>query len=187
METYLPISYLNDFIFCPYSIYLHQVFDNSSEEVFSAKPQQRGKSFHQGIDFAQHERNEILKGIYVISNRFGVYGKIDTLYLKKQKLVESKYEIKTLYRGYFYQIWAQYFALTEMGYKVSELVFFSICNKKSISVNLPGKEEENELRQHIHKIAWYDFEQEINTNPAKCSHCIYSSLCDKTHFDHVYA
>lgn len=37
METFLPITYLNDFIFCPYSISLHQAFDISSEDLYSAK------------------------------------------------------------------------------------------------------------------------------------------------------
>lgn len=93
METFLPITYLNDFVFCPYSIYLHQVFDNNSEIMYSAKPQQSGKASHAKIDAVDQkkpERNTILKGTYVISNQLGIYGKIDTLYVKQQKLVESK-------------------------------------------------------------------------------------------------
>jgi CRISPR-associated exonuclease Cas4 len=43
METLLPITYLNDFVFCPHSIYLHQVFDNAEIEVYSAAPQQKGR------------------------------------------------------------------------------------------------------------------------------------------------
>ena len=69
METYLPISYLNDFIFCPYSIYLHQVFDEGEDETFSAQPQQKGETAHKLFDEpkagAKGER-----GIYVISHNF---------------------------------------------------------------------------------------------------------------------
>src|SRR5690606_33917223 len=112
METFLPITYLNDFVFCPYSIYLHQVFDNNVEEVYSAKPQQKGKSEHRDIDTINKDEDaqpiQILKGAYVISTRLGVYGKIDTLFVTEKKLVESKYNIVTLYRGYYYQLWAQY-------------------------------------------------------------------------------
>lgn len=58
METFMPITYLNDFVFCPYSIYLHQVFDNNSEDLYSANPQQIGKSAHVDIDtYAQHRRD----------------------------------------------------------------------------------------------------------------------------------
>jgi len=38
-ETYIPISTLNDFIFCPYSIYLHNVYENTDESLYHAIPQ----------------------------------------------------------------------------------------------------------------------------------------------------
>lgn len=188
METYLPITYLNDFVFCPYSIYLHQVFDNNSEVLYSASPQQTGKSAHTIIDSEnQKEKAHIIKGAYVISNKLRVYGKIDTYYLKKQKLVESKFQIQNIYRGYYYQLWAQYFALTEMGYNVAEICFYSIKDKKTYQVKIPKQNEFEELKNHIRKIARFDFEIEIKVNPVKCKHCIYASLCDKTNIDHVYS
>lgn len=190
METFLPISYLNDFIFCPYSIYLHQVFDNSNEVVYSASPQQTGKAEHKFSDGSAVNYKDsaaILKGSYVISNRLGVYGKIDTLYVKKKRLVESKYEIKTVYQGYIYQLWAQFFALTEMGFEILEISFYSIRDRKSYPIPIPGDSEFKELRNHIRRIARYDFEAEMKVNPAKCVRCIYAALCDKTDLDHVYA
>lgn len=187
METFLPISYLNDFVFCPYSIYLHQVFDNNTEDLYSAQPQQRGKTAHTDVDSFEQTQSKIIKGIYVISNKFGLYGKIDKYYSSQKKLVESKYFIKTLYRGYYYQIWAQYFGLTEMGYEVNELQFYSIKDKRVLPVPLPGETEIEELRNHIRKIAWFDFDAPLNINPEKCKHCIYASLCDKTQTEHVYS
>ncbi|MBS1644462.1 MAG: type V CRISPR-associated protein Cas4 [Bacteroidetes bacterium] len=189
METYLPISFLNDFIFCPYSLYLHQVFDNSSEELYSAAPQQVGKRHHDAIDRQrkQEKSPNVLRGIYVLSERLGIYGKIDSYYPAEQRLVESKYAITTLYKGYYYQLWAQYFALQEMGYRVAQLAFFSIKDRKTHPIALPDAAAFAELQQHIRKIAHYDFEQEFVANPAKCLHCIYASLCDKTNTDHVYA
>ncbi|MBX2887917.1 MAG: type V CRISPR-associated protein Cas4 [Ferruginibacter sp.] len=189
METYMPISFLNDFIFCPYSLYLHQVFDDSNEEVFSAAPQQVGKRHHATIDNTppKSRKLKLLKGIYVISHRLGIYGKIDTLHLDEGRLVESKYAITTLYQGYYYQLWAQYFALVEMGYVVKQLAFFSIRDRTTHPVALPGEVEFAELQQHIRLIAHYDFEQNFTPNPAKCAHCIYAALCDKTNTDHVYA
>lgn len=189
MEVLLPITYLNDFVFCPYSIYLHQVFDNNKEDVYSAAPQLKGKSAHADIDsfeYIKKAKPDVLKGIYVISNEFGVYGKIDKYYEKKSKLVESKYQIKILYRGYYYQIWAQYFALSEMGYDVKELAFYSIKEKRYYPVALPNSEDANKLKNHIRKIARFDFETSLNINPEKCRHCIYASLCDKTQVEHVY-
>lgn len=190
METLMQITYLNDFVFCPYSIYLHQVFDVNKDELYSALPQQRGKVAHSDIDsFADKitKEDKVLKGIYVISNQLGVYGKIDTLYVKQKKLVESKYQIKTIYRGYYYQLWAQYVALKEMGFEINEISFYSIKECRYYPVPIPDTNAIQELRLHIRKIARFDFEAEMNVNPAKCRHCIYASLCDKTQIDHVYA
>ena len=38
-EDYISISTLNDFIFCPYSIYLHNVYMESDEGLYHATPQ----------------------------------------------------------------------------------------------------------------------------------------------------
>jgi CRISPR-associated protein Cas4 len=187
MDILLPLTYLNDFIFCPYSVYLHQVFDNSEEITYHAEPQQKGRNAHQTIDEPKAQKNNIIKGIYVLSQTLGIYGKIDTFYPDEGRLVESKYRITTLYKGYYYQLWGQYFALTEMGYEVKELCFYSISDKKTFPVPVPQHAEFEELQEHIKNILHFDFEQEIKINPAKCSRCIYASLCDKTNIDHVYA
>ncbi len=187
METYLPIAYLNDFIFCPYSIYLHQVFDEGEDETFSAQPQQKGKTAHKPIDKpktgAKGER-----GIYVISHKLRLYGKIDVYYPETKKLVELKRNIKCAYKGFYYQIWAQYFCLKEMGYAVDELQLFSIKQRKPITLVIPGKAEYQELFYHVRAIAEFDpFNFVSHHNKNKCAHCVYSSLCDKTTQDHVYA
>lgn len=49
-EDYISISTLNDFIFCPYSIYLHNVYMDTDEGLFHAAPQTRGKIAHESVD-----------------------------------------------------------------------------------------------------------------------------------------
>ncbi len=39
MIDYISISTLNDFIFCPYSIYLHNVYMEADETMYHATPQ----------------------------------------------------------------------------------------------------------------------------------------------------
>ncbi len=187
MDNIIPITYLNDFVFCPYSVYLHQIFDNNEDIVYHAEPQQTGKASHRTIDEPKTQKVKIIKGIYVLSYELGIYGKIDTFYPDEQRLVESKYRITAIYKGYYYQIWAQYFALTEMGYNVQELTFYSISDKKTFSVPVPQQPQYQELKQHIHTILHFDFAKPLTVNPAKCAKCIYASLCDKTNSDHVYA
>jgi hypothetical protein len=50
MIDYIPISTLNDFIFCPYSIYLHNVYMETDEDLYHAVPQVRGKVAHETVD-----------------------------------------------------------------------------------------------------------------------------------------
>jgi CRISPR-associated exonuclease Cas4 len=189
METLLPITYLNDFVFCPYSIYLHQVFDNASIDVYSAEPQQKGLAVHKDVDaFVKSKENAVdIKGMYVVSTKLGLYGKIDTYYTQDFRLVEKKFQIKTIYKGYYYQLWAQYFAMLEMGYLINSLAFYNIKEQMTIEVNLPTKDNLLELQKHVRTIANYNFEQTFTVNIEKCKHCIYSSLCDKTTLEHVYA
>ena len=49
-EDYISISTLNDFIFCPYSIYLHNVYMESDNSLFHAAPQTTGKIAHKTLD-----------------------------------------------------------------------------------------------------------------------------------------
>lgn len=39
MDDYIQLSTLNDFIFCPYSIYLHSVYMESDGDLYKAAPQ----------------------------------------------------------------------------------------------------------------------------------------------------
>lgn len=50
MGDYISISTLNDFIFCPYSIYLHNVYMESDEGLYHATPQTKGKLAHEPVD-----------------------------------------------------------------------------------------------------------------------------------------
>ena len=49
-EDYISISTLNDFIFCPYSIYLHIVYMESDEGLYHATPQTQGRIAHETVD-----------------------------------------------------------------------------------------------------------------------------------------
>ena len=50
MDDYIAISLLNDFIFCPYSIYLHNVYMESDESQYHAAPQTMGRIAHKTVD-----------------------------------------------------------------------------------------------------------------------------------------
>lgn len=49
-DDYISISTLNDFIFCPYSIYLHNVYMDTDVSLYHAIPQTRGRIAHESVD-----------------------------------------------------------------------------------------------------------------------------------------
>lgn len=188
MTDYIAISELNDFIFCPYSIYLHGVYMGTDEDIYKATPQTRGSIAHQGVDrkMSSH-RSDYIMALPVISEKLGLYGKIDVYRKDRELLVERKYQLRQIFRGQIYQLWAQFFCLTEMGYSVRQLAFYEISTNKLIPVAVPQKEDEEEFATFLQKFRSFDpTSTPFRINPNKCAHCIYCNLCDKTDSANVY-
>ena len=77
-DDYISISTLNDFIFCPYSIYLHNVYENTDESLFHATPQAQGRIAHETVDEKKNStRKDVLQALPVYSEKYGLMGKID--------------------------------------------------------------------------------------------------------------
>lgn len=188
MQDYISISTLNDFIFCPYSIYLHNVYMGGDEDLVQATPQTQGKASHESIDNKTYSsRKGEITSMSVYSNELGLMGKIDLYKNDEKYLIERKYQLNTIYQGQLYQLWAQYFCLTEMGYEVNRLAFYAISTNKTFPIEIPTVENKTELLQFIHRFKSYDPLQPIVINPNKCQHCIYCNLCDKIEIENVYA
>ncbi len=188
MIDYIHISTLNDFIFCPYSIYLHNVYMSTEQELYQAAPQVRGSLAHEATDHktSSTQKDDIL-ALPVFSERFHLMGKIDLYKQKEKKLIERKYQLKKIYQGQIYQLWAQYFCLKEMGYEVESIAFYEISTNKTIPIPLPTLEDELHFEAFINKFFNYEPSEIITTHPNKCQHCIYCNLCDKTDVENVYS
>ena len=186
MENYIPISMLNDFVFCPYSIYLHNVYMEADEGLYHATPQLRGKMSHQSVDEKMSNRKVDFLSLPVCSNKYRLFGRIDLLKTDKKQLIEKKYSLKQIFKGQIYQLWAQYFCLQEMGYEVEHLAFYEISTNKIFEVMLPTKAEEQEFPSFINLVHNYSPEDDMHVNLNKCRHCIYCSMCDKTSVENVY-
>lgn len=178
---------LNDYIFCPYSIYLHNVYMETDESIYHATPQTRGRIAHDTIDTKKASNRSIdLQSLSIISERYGLTGKIDLYKGKEKKLIERKYQLKNIYRGQIYQLWAQYLCMIEMGYEVNSIAFYEISTNKMISIPIPSEQDLNEFENFLNQFRSFDLSEDIQTNPNKCRHCIYCNICDKTEEDNVY-
>jgi CRISPR-associated exonuclease Cas4 len=181
MEAYMPIAYLNDFIFCPRSIYFHQLYGRVSQRLYHTTAQTNGKAAHKTVDTQSYTTSKhVLQGMEVYSENYKIGGKIDTYDQEKALLVERKKKIKVIYDGYIFQIYAQYHCLKEMGYEVKKLKFYSMDDNKSYTVKKP--EDDSERQQAFEGIVGqmknFDLNEPFSANEYKCKHCIYNNLCD---------
>ncbi len=179
MESLIKISNLNDFIFCPRSIYFHNLYFDIEEKIFSGYNQLVGKMAHKNIDEKKYSsRKDILQGINVFSEELGIIGRIDLFDLAKNELIERKNKISTIYDGYFFQIWAQYFCLIEMGYNIKELSFYSLKDNKKIHVKIPNQDDKETIKNLIEEIKKFELNKNFSQNINKCKKCPYRNLCD---------
>lgn len=189
MEDYIHISTLNDFVFCPYSIYLQGVYMDTDEGQYKAAPQTQGKVAHQTTDrkTASNRSDDILS-LPVYSEEYGLMGKIDVYKRKEKKLIERKYQLKQIYQGQIYQLWAQMLCLKEMGDEVESLAFFETSTNRMIPVPMPTEEDLQRFKGFLFSFRSYDPEcTPIPINRYKCLHCVYCNLCYKTTEDNVYS
>lgn len=174
------ITQINDFIFCPRSIYYHDIYRNTTQsDFYHQSPQRIGQAAHATIDTATYStRKGVITGITVYSASYNLLGRIDILDTETGLLTERKYAISALYDGFRYQLYAQYFALTEMGYTVLALRLHSVKDNRLYPLPLPTTEETLEFEALLTQIRQYHIDQPFSPNPRKCLHCIYATLCD---------
>lgn len=180
MEENIIISNLNDFIFCPRSVYFHNLYSSFDESMYHTTYQEEGKNAHASIDKKIYSsKKTLLQGIDVYSEELGVVGKIDLLNVERGILTERKNKITKIYEGYYLQLYAQYFCLIEMGYSIKKLRFYSLLDNKLYYVCLPGNDEKEKLKRIIKAMKLFKMEDKnFSQNPNKCKMCIYRELCD---------
>ncbi|EKD27478.1 MAG: hypothetical protein ACD_79C00707G0002 [uncultured bacterium] len=179
MESYIQISKLNDFIFCPYSVYFHSIYDIFSPKLYHRASQTIGKLKHKNIEKWQYSTaKRYIQGLSVYSDKYKLMGKIDIYDAKEHCLIERKNKIKKIYDGYKYQLYAQYFCLKEMKFEVKKLFFHSLSDNKRYEINLPDEKETEKFEKIIQTIKNFNLaEFKPIKNPNKCANCIYIELC----------
>ncbi len=182
MDNAISISTLNDFIFCPASIYFHQLYGQIDTIMYQNEEQINGTYAHEAIDNGRYSsRTNILQGISVYSEKYNIIGKIDIFDYNEGLLIERKKKITNIYDGYIFQLYAQCMCLREMGYEVKQLRFYSKDDNKVYPIELPENnkimfEKFTETIKNINNFDIYIFNQD---NDKKCSRCIYAPACDR--------
>lgn len=176
------ITQLNDFTFCPASIYFHMLYGETDRISYQSTKQIDGTAFHRSIDYGTYPAPKgMLLGIDVYCEEYGLVGRIDMLDTAKGILIERKRQVKFLYDGYYFQVYAQCLALREMGYEVKKIRIHSMVDNKNYEIPLPENNPEmfkkfQEIIQQMHVFRLDEFEQ---TCLEKCRNCIYEPACDR--------
>lgn len=178
MYDYIQISTINDFLFCERSLYFHGIYYTFEDKHYKARPQVNGTLRHQASDTGRYSsRSRYLQGMEIFSHKLGLVGKIDIYDRETRTLIERKAKIKRVHIGYRYQMYAQYEALTEMGYPVEHMVLHSLEDNRKYPVRYGGPD-----MYFFHKTiaAMRSFNLTASKpieHTGKCRQCIYRELC----------
>lgn len=177
MDTTIPISAINDFLFCPKSLYLHSIYIPFEKSMYHDTPQTKGKISHATIDDHSYTTSKyILQGLSVYSEKIQVKGIIDIYDSKNKYLIERKYKIKYIYDGYKYQLYAQMFCMQEMSYEIRRLFLHSLSDNKRYEVPLPDEIERMKFESVVSHIKSFN-SHSINLHScSRCANNIYGLL-----------
>ena len=179
-ENMIIISNINDFTFCPVSIYFHNLMGNADRMMSQSEFQINGTHSHRTIENGVYtSKKDVLQGMEVYCEKYDLMGKIDLFDVKKGVLTERKKKISRLFDGQIFQIYAQYFALKEMGYSVAAIRIYSMDDNKNYDVTIPEDDPVmlNKFETTISDMHIFDPSDYLQTNPCKCSNCIYEPMC----------
>ena len=180
MEEMLPITNINDFLYCPRSLYFGNIYRRSiGKDGYQQAPQKVGTSAHASLDEGTYSsRKNVLTGTMVFCAAFDLIGRIDFFDKSSGLLMERKWSVSDVWEGYRMQLYAQAKALQEMGHEVKALKLHSKKDNRTFDVVLPTESDWNRLHAIISQMRSFRLDAPFAANPRKCARCIYSGLCD---------
>lgn len=188
MENPISISNINDFLFCPVSIYYHNLVNDADSLAFQSRDQIKGTNAHAAIEDRRYStRSDVLQALEVYSDKYGITGRIDTFDVSKGVLTERKKHLSSLYPGHIMQLYGQCMCLREMGYEVKAIRIHSMDDNKTYPVPLPEDSPEHMLlfKDTLEAMHNFDVRAYRQDNSAKCMRCIYIPICGSTDCDDV--
>ncbi len=179
MDGYISFSELNDFLFCPQSLYLHTLYKNYKSNVYHDTPQTDGKAAHETIDQATYNKGGWETGVWLSSPSYRIYGRCDLYNPTTGELVERKRTIRRIYEGQRMQAWAQAMCLMDMGKSVTSVTLHSLTDNLRYSIPVPDEKIKLQVKQLVHQMLTYkaNYTHETKTIDTRCRHCIYAPLC----------
>ena len=177
MEQYIRITNINDFLFCPRSLYLHSIYENFNTSLYHQEPQVLGTQIHAAVDDRRYSTSKhILQGLSVYSAEYGIMGKIDIYDARKMALTERKTQVKVMHEGYKLQLHAQYVCLKEMGHEVLFMYVYSAKDNKRHAVLPPTQKELARLKSILNQMRHVTPDTLRSHSCKRCESHIYEAL-----------
>lgn len=179
MFSQIPITAINDFVFCPRSLYFHYgAYETLDGLHYKSTPQRKGTLRHSASDEGRYSsRVRYVQGMEVSSEKYGLVGRIDIYDRETKTLIERKAKIKCMFPGYRWQVMAQMACLEEMGFFVLGSVLQSLEDNKKYPQEFSVTDWKEFLRV-LDDMRSYNI---LNSKPIdaikKCDRCIYRTLC----------
>lgn len=183
MDEAIRITELNDFIFCPVSIYFHNLYGDLDKMLYQVGDQINGTHAHEKVDKGEYTyKKSVLMGMDVYCEKYNLIGKIDMYDEERALLRERKKMIKQIYDGYIFQLYAQYFSLIDMGYEVKSIQLYSMDDNKIYNIKRPEEDRKmfEAFENVIDRIKKFKLESFRQENINKCRRCIYEPACDRS-------
>jgi RecB family exonuclease len=185
-DNTIMISNINDFLFCPLSIYFHNLVGNFDRMMLQSTYQINGSHAHRTIDTGTYSsRSACLQGVEIYCEEYGIAGKIDVFDIESGTLTEKKKKISRIFDGQILQVYAQYFALKEMGYDIKKIRIYSMDDNKNYDIELPENDIEmkNKFDDTVREMRSFNPLGFRQTNELKCARCIYEPMCGNSSLD----
>jgi CRISPR-associated protein Cas4 len=178
MDGYISFSQLNDFLFSPFSLYLHECYKDYEENIYQDFFQIAGKQAHETIDDHRYKKKGWLTSMRLCSPKLEIYGRTDLYNEQTGELVERKRLIKRIYEGYRMQIYAQYYCLLEMNYQVNKIALYSLADNTKYPLETPTSLTLQRLKLLVKNVQAYQPQFiELMYPGNKSLISIYSNLC----------
>lgn len=169
-------------MYSPKSLYLHGVYESFNQNVYHETPQKVGKMNHECIDKGTYSTaKRYLLGLAVYCEKYNLGGKIDIYDREKKMLIERKTKIKDgrIHAGQRYQLYAQMYAMREMGWPVEHLRIHSLEDNKRYIVPLPDFREETNFESVLWAMCTFDPLKDEETSQHS------QNLCDISIYRHL--
>lgn len=151
--------------------------------IYQSEYQINGKIAHESIDERSYSFSKnVLQGTDIYCEKYNLAGKIDLFDIENGVLTERKKLIKNIYDGYVFQVYAQCFALRDMGYLVKKIRLHSLDDNKNYDIPLPEDDSAmlSKFEHLIKRMNEFDISKFAQDNPEKCRNCIYEPYCDRS-------